>query len=215
MNLITSRTIKGLIIGLLVFGICLGPEAQAGKSVSNNLFVPIVTYHRVLEIPSNELDITPARLEEHFRFFRENGYHPITASQLLDWQKYPDMLPDKPLVITFDDGPKSNYTKVFPLLKKFGWAATFFVYPKVIAEQSVTQLTWEELQEMAAAGMDIQSHTLTHPYLSKVSASGSENYFIWLDRELRESKRIIETRLHRKVDLLAYPYGWYNQLVET
>jgi peptidoglycan/xylan/chitin deacetylase (PgdA/CDA1 family) len=204
-----------LLLLMILMGILLvGRGVRAQKAGSREVFVPIVTYHRITEKPATEIDLTPKQLARQFRFFKGLGYQPITATQLLNYRDNPARFPSKPIVLTFDDGPLSNYTEVFPLLKKFGWRATFFVYPKVIANNSKTQLTWEQLREMAAAGMDIQSHTLSHPFLTSINAAGKERYSKWLKRELRESKAIIEKRLNRKVDLLAYPYGWFNKYVE-
>jgi peptidoglycan/xylan/chitin deacetylase (PgdA/CDA1 family) len=204
-----------LLLGMLALTLMIGETTVAAKKVEpDEVVVPIVTYHRVTEKPATDIDLTLEQMEQQFQFFREAGYQPITATQLLDYQENPVLFPQKPLVITFDDGPKSNYTKVLPLLKRFGWKATFFIYPKVIVEKSTTQLTWTELRAMAEAGMDIQSHTLTHPFLTSINAAGKERYSKWLKRELRESKQIIEAKLGRKVNLLAYPYGWFNSYVE-
>jgi peptidoglycan/xylan/chitin deacetylase (PgdA/CDA1 family) len=203
------------LIVIWTAALLFGEAVWAEKAKLEETVVPIVTYHRITEKPITEIDLTSKQFEQQLRFFRKSGYKPITATQLLDYQNNPALFPKKPIVITFDDGPKSNYLIVFPLLKKFGWKATFFIYPKVIAENSKTQLTWRELREMAEAGMDIQSHTLSHPFLTSINAAGKERYSKWLKRELRESKEIIEAKLNRKVDLLAYPYGWFNNYVET
>jgi peptidoglycan/xylan/chitin deacetylase (PgdA/CDA1 family) len=207
---------KSAILLLLVILVAFtnGEVTRAETTPDDALLVPIVAYHRVVEKPTNVLDVTPKRLKEHFQFFKESGYTPITASQLLNWRDNPAAFPPKPLVITFDDGPLSNYTQVFPLLKKYDWAATFFIYPKVITENSKTQLTWGQLREMAAAGMDIQSHTLTHPFLTDKKAAGALRYSKWLKQELRESRRILQEQLRREVNLIAYPYGFYNSYVE-
>jgi peptidoglycan/xylan/chitin deacetylase (PgdA/CDA1 family) len=214
MGRIQQKQIKIMIAMILIGVMLIGTTILAENDEPGEVNVPIVTYHRIMEKPLTELDLTPKQLEEQFRFFQEQGYQPLTATQLLDYQENATPFPEKPLVLTFDDGPLSNYTYVFPLLKKFGWQATFFIYPKVIAEKSKTQLTWGQLREMAAAGMDIQSHSLSHPFLTSINAAGKERYSKWLNRELRESKKIIENHLHKKVTLLAYPYGWFNNYVE-
>jgi peptidoglycan/xylan/chitin deacetylase (PgdA/CDA1 family) len=211
---VRQKSQKLRLLGILVGALLIGGTVGAEMAKPGGILIPIITYHRVTEKPATEIDLTEEQLGQQLQFFRKAGYQPITATQLLAYQGNPELFPRKPLVITFDDGPKSNYLKVFPLLKKYGWAATFFIYPQVIAEASKTKLTWSELREMAKAGMDIQSHTLTHPFLTSINASGQERYSKWLKRELLESKKIIETKLGRKVTLLAYPYGWFNKYVE-
>ncbi len=184
-------------------------------TTSNNS-VPVLCYHRVLATPLSAYDFAPSQLEQHFKYLKDNGYQTLTAVQFLELQKKHRRIPGKSIVLTFDDGHHSHYTEVFPLLKKYGFVATFFVVPQVIAENSTTQLTWNELNEMATAGMDIQSHTMNHPFLTSIKDGGGEaNYLKWLENELKGSKTLIEGKLHRPVTVLAYPYGWYNETVEN
>jgi peptidoglycan/xylan/chitin deacetylase (PgdA/CDA1 family) len=214
MRFLKPKLQKTLLLVILAGVLALGKVGRAARYEYKEVFVPIVTYHRLTGKPKTEIDLTPEQLQRQFQYFRDAGYQPITATEMLNCKEDPGSFPEKPLVLTFDDGPLSNYTIVFPLLKKYGWKATFFIYPKVIAKKSKTQLTWNQLRKMAAAGMDIQSHTLSHPFLTSIDAAGKERYSKWLKRELQESKRIIEANLKRKVDLLAYPYGWFNKYVE-
>jgi peptidoglycan/xylan/chitin deacetylase (PgdA/CDA1 family) len=215
MGFLKRKQHKTLLLVILTWVLAMGNVGWAEKYEYKEVLVPVLTYHRVTEKPTTEIDLTPKQVERQFQFFQDAGYQPITATEMLNCQEDPISFPKKPLVLTFDDGPLSNYTVIFPLLKKFGWKATFFIYPKVIAKKSQTQLTWKQLREMAAAGMDIQSHTLSHPFLTSINAAGKERYSKWLKRELQESKRIIESNLKRKVDILAYPYGWFNKYVEA
>ncbi len=181
-----------------------------------NIFTPMLCYHRVVPKPAGIYDLTPVMLERQLQFMLEQGYRPITALQYVKLQKLPQFFPDKPVVLTFDDGSKSHFQYVFPLLQKYGVKATFFVYPGNIVVKSDFQLTWAELKKMARAGMDIQSHTFSHPFLTKTNFKRDDpRYLEWLDRELKDSKRVLEQRLKTKVNLLAYSYGWFNDIVET
>jgi hypothetical protein len=105
---------------------------------------------------------------------------------------------------------------VFPLLQKYNITATFFVYPNAVAKISDKFITWNELMEMSKAGMDIESHTMSHPYLTKSTVKpDAPRYSAWLDHELKDSKRIIEEHLKTKVVALAYSFGWFNSVVEA
>ncbi len=180
------------------------------------VLIPILIYHRVIQKVSSIYDYTPEQLEEQLKYFKENGYSPITALQMVEMMECPELLPEKPVVLTFDDGHKSHYTSVFPLLKKYGCKGTFFIYTNVIAEKSEKQLTWAELREMQRDGMDIQSHTKSHPYLTRTLKNESNQaYKKRIIHEFKDSKDIIEKHLQHKVELLAYPYGWFNQTIET
>lgn len=211
---------KAGILFLLVI-VFINPNIEAVIKVQpeeklKNIYTPMLCYHRVVPKPASIYDLTPAMLEKQIQYLLVAGYQPITALQYVQLQKYPRFFPDKPVVLTFDDGTKSHFQYVFPLLQKYKIKATFFVYPGNIVSKSKLQLTWAELKKMARAGMDIQSHTFSHPFLTKTQFKPDDpRYLTWLDRELKESKRVLEEHLKIKVDLLAYSYGWYNNIVEA
>lgn len=189
--------------------------AQSNIGQADPILIPALIYHRILPKPASIYDYTPEQLEEHLKYFSENGYTPITALQMIEMMEHPEQLPQKPVVLTFDDGHKSHYTTVYPLLKKYGFKGTFFIYTDVIAERSEKQLTWDELREMLRDGMDIQSHSKSHPHLTRRLKNESEQaYQKRLAREIQDSKSIIENNLQQKVELFAYPYGWFNQAIE-
>jgi peptidoglycan/xylan/chitin deacetylase (PgdA/CDA1 family) len=181
-----------------------------------NIFIPVLCYHRIIPKVLSVYDLTPGMLEKQLRFFLAQGYQPITALQYLKLQKYPQFFPDKPIMLTFDDGNKSHFRYVFPLLQKYNIKATFFVYLNTVATKSDKLIIWDELMKMSRAGMDIESHTMSHPYLTK-SAEKLDNprYLAWLDHELKDSRRIIEEHLKTKVVSLAYSFGWFNSVVEA
>lgn len=217
MGQIRSTILRMLLIPILVSQVFINPktiaetEGQAGPVI-----IPVLTYHRIIPKVANIYDYTPEQFEEHLRYLRDNDYTPITALQMVELMDNPEQLPPKPVVLTFDDGHKSHYTEVYPLLKKYGFKGTFFIYTGVIAAKSEKQLTWNELREMREHGMDIQSHTKSHPYLTRILKNENEQaYQKRLIRELQESKLIIEEQLQQKVELLAYPYGWFNQAIEN
>lgn len=211
-----------LVMVLVLPGILLAAATIPDKfietavSVNSDVFIPVLTYHRILNKVKSPFDLTPGQLDAEFRYFKQNGYHPITAAQMIAFMGNPSRFPVKPIVLTFDDGHISHYTKVYPLLKKYGFNATFFVYPNLIVKKSKLLLTWDELSEMARAGEDIESHTLSHPYLTDRGQYKSQSaYMAWLDNELAGSRRIIQNAMRKPVNFLAYPYGWFNATVET
>ena len=215
------KQVRSIILGMFIFLILASPVFTKAENRETNFtaeptLIPVLIYHRVIPKTSSLYDYTPELLEEHFRYLKKNGYTPITALDLLEMMEQPEQLPSKPVVLTFDDGHKSHYTEVFPLLKKYGYQATFFVYTNAIVEKSEKLLTWDELREMWQGGMDIESHTKSHPYLTQIFKDESqEAYLKRLTLELRDSKHILEEHLQQKVDLLAYPFGWYNKTVEV
>lgn len=215
------KKILSILLGILIPLVLVSflfTKAQnwEAEAQSEPALIPVLTYHRIIPKASSIYDYTPEQLEGHLQYFKEHGYTPITALEMVEMLANPEQLPEKPVVLTFDDGHKSHYTTVFPLLKKYGYRATFFVYTDVIAEKSEKQLTWDELRTMGQQGMDIQSHTKSHPYLTQAKQNESQAaYLERLQREIHGSKVILEEKLKRKVELLAYPYGWFNQTIEA
>ena len=210
-------TFVGMLI-FLVLASFLFTKAQDMEigTESEIILIPALIYHRVISKASSIYDFTPEQLEGHLQYLKEHNYSPITALQMVEMLTNTEQLPEKPVVLTFDDGHKSHYQSVFPLLKKYGYRATFFVYTDVIAEKSEKQLTWDELREMSREGMDLQSHTKSHPYLTQVKKNEDQAMYLKrLEREIYGSKGILEEKLGRKVDLLAYPYGWFNRNIEA
>ena len=107
---------------------------------------------------------------------------------------------------TFDDGHASDYTQAFPVLAELGVRATFFVVPTLV--DTPGYVTWQQLREMVAGGMEVGSHSLTHPFVDQLDRAG-------LEREFGESKAIIESRLGAAVRSASLPRGWAPAGVEA
>jgi peptidoglycan/xylan/chitin deacetylase (PgdA/CDA1 family) len=194
----------------------------AANDVANNardLNIPILCYHRVIPKPTSPYDLTPEQLEAHFLYFKAHGYTPITVSQYLAYRKKPGLFPEKPILLTFDDGSKSHYTQVLPMLKRHGFKATFFIFPNATYGSKERWLGWDEIKEIAQAGMEIGSHSLSHPYLTVRKQNGKqmdeEQYKVWLEKEVAQSKKVLEEKLNIPVKAIAYPFGLYDSQVEA
>jgi peptidoglycan/xylan/chitin deacetylase (PgdA/CDA1 family) len=117
------------------------------------------------------------------------------------------------VVITIDDDWFSTYEIAFPILKKYGYPATLFVYTDLIIPGGKT-LSWALLAEMSKKNMDIQCHTKSHRNLTKRNSQESfREYFEALKKEVAESAEIIRRQLNKDVKYLAYPFGDTNPLV--
>jgi peptidoglycan/xylan/chitin deacetylase (PgdA/CDA1 family) len=101
--------------------------------------------------------------------------------------------------LTFDDGCASDYTEAFPALVELGMRATFFVVPTFV--DTPGYVTWAQLREMVAAGMEVGSHSLTHPFVHELDGDG-------IRREFGDSKQILEQRLGCAVRSASLPRGW-------
>ncbi len=184
------------------------PEEAPGPGA---LKIPIFIYHSVRPYYAgeskiqNQYDITPELFEQQLKYLHDNGYTTITLDELAMDMKHGALPPaTKPVVLTFDDGWHNQYAYAFPLLKKYGATATFFIYTNSIGKRHF--LTWGELKDMDAAGMTIGDHTLSHPYFKTLP----------LDKvtvEVTESKKIIERELGKPVTHFASPFGYSNPAI--
>lgn len=162
-------------------------------------------YIRVNPDPSDRLgfslSIPPAEFDRQMRYLAEDGYGTVSFDQIYDSSQ---PLPEKPILLTFDDGYADAYTTAFPVLQRYGFQATFYVVTDFVGRPGY--LTVEQIREMAAAGMSFGSHSVSHLSLTTLSAER-------LERELSQSRTQLESLLERPVLDLCYPLGRFNQPV--
>lgn len=193
----------------------LEPFRLGGLTREGYQTVPILTYHNFSPDKTSKMTVRKKDFEEQMIYLKENKYHVVTMKDLIDFINYRTQLPLKSVVITVDDGWKSFYDIAYPILKKYGYPATLFVYTDLITGAG-NHLSWSEIFEMANNGIDVQSHSLSHRYLNRRKPQESYlEYVQEVDRELKDSAAIIENETGKKVDLFAYPYGETNHLVSA
>jgi peptidoglycan/xylan/chitin deacetylase (PgdA/CDA1 family) len=173
--------------------------------------IPILTYHRFAENCSSPLCMPAKTFERQMRYLKENGYHVITAEDLVAFLEYRQGLPQKSVLITMDDGYRSVYNIAYPILKKYGFKATLFIYTSFVGVSKMA-ITWDQLKEMQTNGFTIGSHTIYHSDLTNPKEGESEQEHIArLKEELNGSKKIIDRKLGQDTYFLAYPFGYYDQ----
>lgn len=175
------------------------------KKVNKDLSIPILYYHSIKSVPKNELCMSPDKFEKQIAYLSLHGYHSVTLTQLYDFFNNNGQLPEKPIVITFDDGYKDNYTTAFPILKKFSFTATVFVITSNVGHSE--NLSWSQLKDLAHNGWLVESHTVSHYDITKLDSTK-------LAQELKDSKTSIEKQLGTRVDFFAYPIGRFDEKVE-
>ena len=164
--------------------------------------VPVLMYHQVASPEENDLYLSPENFQSQLDWLAENGYTPVTMAQLARHWRLNEALPDKPIVLTFDDGYLPMYTEVYPRLLEKGWAATFYIVPLYTGD-AATFVTPDMVEEMARGGMDIGSHTYNHLQLNELDVDG-QLY------ELELSKATLEAWTHQEVVSFCYPSGRYT-----
>lgn len=185
------------------------PAELAFDGVVRQVQVPILMYHYVSVPPPNadiyrlDLSVTPDRFATHLLALSSTGYTTISLYDLLAHLTQGTPLPQKPVILSFDDGYRDNYENAFPLLQEFGMTATFFVVTDYINEGHSAYLTWEMAREMQAAGMHIESHGRTHVNLR----NRKDSFLIW---QALGSVETIESELGMRPRFITYPSGHYD-----
>ena len=192
----------------------------------------IFCYHRLVDkvrYPGTE--ITPAAFEAQMKELKDHGITVISMQDLLAWKRGEKNIPPRCAVITFDDGWKSQYEVAWPILKKFGYPVTMFIYTEGVRGGSLgggEAITWEQLGDMRDNGVDIEAHSATHQDLREghsimLASTGGKRtrakltgpqYEQWVRNEVVGSKELLEQRLGIKVDCFAVPFGNYNEHVK-
>jgi len=178
--------------------------------------VPILVYHNFDKTASGSMTISVAKFEEQMRWLYENGYTVIPLQTLVDYlQGEIASLPEKAVVITADDGRKSVYTYMWPIVNKYNFPVTLFVYPSAISNAPYA-MTWQQLRELQDTGLfDVQGHTYWHPNFKQEKKRLSAAAFQQLvDAQLTGAKKIIDQKMDKKITLLAWPFGIYDDYLE-
>jgi len=188
-------------------------ESRSERSTARQNGVPIFLYHRFGPEVSNTMTVTTSYFESELKRFQTSGYAVIPLRRLVDYfLGKGSPLPSRAVVITVDDGHRSVYTDMFPLLKEYHAPATLFLYPSAISNASYA-LTWEELHEMKDTGLvDLQSHTFWHPnFKIEKRRLKPEAYENFVDMQMRKAKEKLERKLQIPVDMLAWPFGIFDE----
>ncbi len=200
-----------LIFLIVFFLITNGIKPSASQYSYDELSIPILTYHKFCEGEStDDYTINIDHFKLQMEFLKQNGYKVISVSRLLECIEN-NFFPEKPVVITIDDGFKSVYSLAFPVLREYNFPANLYLYTDFIGN-GPNQLKWSEIKEMMSGGIEIGSHTLSHANL--LTQKANESYLDYLNRIKKEiflSKTILETNTESPVLSFAYPYGVYSQ----
>jgi peptidoglycan/xylan/chitin deacetylase (PgdA/CDA1 family) len=174
--------------------------------------VPILLYHRFGATVADGMTITTPVFEAHMKYLHDNGYTVIPLRQLVDYYQKKGPAPKpKSVVIVEDDAHKSVYSDMLPIIKKYHYPVTIFTYPSAISNAKYA-LTWDQLRELTKTGLfEVQSHTYWHPNFKKERRKLSKTALDSLVMtQLKKSKARLESELGIKVDMLAWPFGIYD-----
>lgn len=175
-----------------------------------NVRIPILMYHHIgIPDPKDsmpDLFVSPTDFESQLKYFKDQGYETITMQLAYDSLVSGMPLPPKPIIFTFDDGYKDNFTNAVPILQKYGDIGTFAIATELLGRPGYG--VWGDVLGAHNQGMEIVSHTENHLDLASQVYSEAD-----LRREIFGSKKILEDKLGVSVNFFVYPYGKYNDKV--
>ena len=187
-------------------------------------FVTILAYHEICSLPKeigrlHSYNVTPSAFQKQMEFLHENKYKVMRLEELVYCLTEQREMPKKSVVITFDDGYKNDYVKALPILKQYNFPATIFLAADYIGQNEVfpwfnglcegdekvkenwVPLSWAEVKEMSQDGFTFGSHTCSHSNIRTMSRKDFQ-------KEIEESKDIIEGRINKQINLFSYPFSF-------
>ncbi len=186
------------------------PMGSHGWTAPDSLRVPILVYHSVGPHTPGESDmqrslrVSPDRFEDQMEILRDAGITVVPLARLVAALVDGEPLPPRSVVLTFDDGWVNQYLNAFPILVRFGYTATFFVFTNPMGRDA-RFMDWEQLGHLVEAGMTIGSHSRTHPWLGRITDPAE------LRREVGGSRTLLQERLGVDVHFFAYPFGEWSE----
>ena len=213
MNLLLSsaRLLKSVLCSLLLFsGIAYSDNVLSDNALSENGAV-ILQYHHVSDATPRSTSVSPDVFEEHLDYLHDNGFAVKSIVDVVEAIRNKEPLPDKTVVITFDDAYRNIYENAYPILKQRGFPFTIFVNTEAVDRNFGQYLSWEQLREMGKNGATIANHSITHAHM--VVRKPGETQQAWIDRnrdEILNAEAQIKEKTGQSVKLFAWPFGEAN-----
>ncbi|MDQ2659447.1 MAG: polysaccharide deacetylase family protein [Verrucomicrobiota bacterium] len=198
---------------------------RAAPVIDQNAQVVVFGYHRFEKtIHRPDTEMTPEMFEGQMKELKEKNIPVIGMQDFLAWKRGEKSIPPRAAIITFDDGWKTQYEVAWPIMKKYGYPFTLFIYTEGVKGMKYgggAAMSWEMLAEMRDAGVDIEGHSATHQDLRKPydkvrkKRLSPEEYQEWLQAEIVGSKQLLEQKLGIRVNCFAVPFGYINDEVRA
>lgn len=196
----------------VAFSLLVVSVFPAFSTVAPDVSVPILLYHRFGPTVADGMTITTPVFASQMQYLHDNGYKVIPLRQLVQWYQGKGPAPaPKSVVIVEDDAHKTVYSDMLPIIRKYRYPVTIFVYPSAVSNAKYA-MTWDQLRELKKTGLfDIQSHTYWHPNFKREKRKLAPAAYdkLVMDQLLRSRKKL-EQEIGGTVDLLAWPFGIYN-----
>lgn len=178
--------------------------------IDSEFYVPILVYHSVREpIPGlsafdRQFEVTPAQFDRQMAYLESEGYESVSFSELVAAFSGEFTLPERPIIITMDDSRETQFVNAMPILEARGLTATFYIFTNSIGREGY--LSEEQIRLLHDRGHEIGSHTVYHPFLTRMLSVDAQG------EEIRKSKEVLEALIEAPVTTFAYPFGLFDEM---
>jgi peptidoglycan/xylan/chitin deacetylase (PgdA/CDA1 family) len=194
-------------------GVCAPAPGGLPTSPAADARVSILVYHRFGPVVADSMTIRTATFRWQLEYLKQHDYRIIPLRAWLAWRSHRGPAPPpRSVVITADDGHRSVFTEMLPLVREFGMPVTLFIYPSAISNAAYA-MTWDELRILKTTGLfDIQSHSYWHPnFAAEKRRLPPVAYREFARTQLTRSKAVLQQRLGTTADVIAWPFGIYDE----
>lgn len=234
-SFLQKKSFKLLVLLALVLALMISGAGLWMLNRKPSSQLPVLMYHHIAEDARTDMVVTPARFEEQMAALAQDGWHSVTVEQLIGYVDSGVPLPEKPVLITFDDGYTSNLELAAPVLERYGLSAVVFVIG-INAGQSVyvhsgqplepPRFALEEVKPYLDSGvLEVQSHTYDMHQLAAYGFSGrdgvlpmegetEDEYIQALSDDFQREQQMFSEHLDQDITALAYPFGLYCEQAE-
>jgi peptidoglycan/xylan/chitin deacetylase (PgdA/CDA1 family) len=221
-------TIRSIILFLLTCSACVQAQLSENEkaiadatqqpvkvtTAEDHSLVSVLGYHDFSSTqPATEMRLPTDKFRAQMQALKDLNLKVISLEEFMAWKNGTARLPERSVLITIDDGWKSVYKNAYPVLKEFGYPFTIYLYKDFVGSEKSLALNEPNIKEMMQHGASIGSHSVTHPYPSKVKkqlAAGEESYQAFLKKEFGESKSYLEKKFGEDITTYAYPGGFHT-----
>src|SRR5208282_718920 len=201
-----------LLVTLLALSLsAMTPIAIAGPASGSATSATILLYHRFGPVVADSMTVTIAVFASQLKYLHDNGYSIVPLHDVVNFAAGHGELPPRAVAITADDGHRTVFSDMKPLVERYRIPVTLFIYPSAISNAPYA-MTWEQLAELKATGLfSVESHTYWHPnFRIEKRRLSAEDYGKFVDSQLGKSRQVLERRLGGHVTMLSWPFGIYD-----
>lgn len=182
----------------------------SGVRADGYQIVPVLCYHNLGDQAKGRMLMATSSFREQMQYLKAQNYRVVSLREFVEFTRLGRQLPQRAVVLTFDDGYRSFRQYAYPVLKELGFTATLFVYTDYVGAGR-NALSWQDLRELEKEGFDVQAHSKSHGDMKRAAGEPDAQYQRRMQAELAQPQELFQKNLGRRADIIAYPYGSWDE----